>query len=396
MNFQNTFRDRRVLVTGDTGFKGSWICEWLLSEDANVYGIGLAPNTRPALFNQLDLVTRIHHTELDIRDAIALRDYVDEVDPEIVLHLAAQPLVRLSYEIPVETYATNVMGTVHLLDAIRHLANSSRTRTNNSNASPKPIAAVMVTTDKCYENKEWLHSYREEDPMGGYDPYSSSKGACEIAIASYRNSFFPPSKLKTRTENSNANSNSNSNFHRVALASARAGNVIGGGDWALDRIIPDCIRALKKGAPIPVRNKIATRPWQHVLEPLGGYLLLAAELWRGLNGQPAFQAKFPYTDLCTAFNFGPNLQSNRPVGELVEEVLKNWPGEWSDQSDPKAPHEASLLNLATDKAHHMLNWSPQWNFQETIKKTVDWYRAVDQSSDQAKSLTAQQIQVYTT
>lgn len=387
MNLQNTFTDKRVLVTGDTGFKGSWLCEWLLAEGAEVYGLGLAPNTEPSLFMQLDLANRIHHSELDIRDAAALREYIAKVDPEIVLHLAAQPLVRLSYEIPVETYATNVMGTVHLLDAIRH----------HSSAITHPLSAIFITTDKCYENKEWLHSYREEDPIGGYDPYSSSKGACELAIASYRNSFFPPNKLPSPNPNSKlelTTQTHNSNSHRVAVASARAGNVIGGGDWAMDRIIPDCIRALKKGESIPVRNKIATRPWQHVLEPLSGYLLLAAELWRGLNGQAPLQANFDYTELCGAFNFGPTLQSNRPVSELVTEVLKHWPGTWSDQSDPNAVHEASLLNLATDKAHHMLSWSPRWNFSETIQQTIEWYRAIDNSRDQAATLTRQQINNY--
>lgn len=368
MNFEDTFRDRRVLVTGDTGFKGAWLCEWLLAEGAEVFGLGLAPNTKPALFEQLDLSNRIHHTELDIRDATTLRSYVQEVDPEMVLHLAAQPLVRLSYDIPVETYATNVMGSVHLLDAIRH----------HSSAINHPITAVMVTTDKCYENKEWLHSYREVDPMGGHDPYSASKGACETAIQSFRKSYFyDPST------------------NGVAVASARAGNVIGGGDWALDRIVPDCIRALKKGEPIPVRNKIATRPWQHVLEPLGGYLLLAAELWRGLNGQAALQAKFAYTELCGAFNFGPTLQSNRPVSELVGEVLKHWPGEWTDQSDPKAVHEASLLNLAIDKAHHMLDWQPRWNFAETIEETVKWYQAAQSGTFDAQTETQKQINHYT-
>lgn len=400
MNFKQTFKDKRVLVTGDTGFKGSWLCEWLLAEGAEVYGLGLAPNTNPSLFEQLDLANRIHHTELDIRDAEALRDYVARVDPEIVLHLAAQPLVRLSYEIPVETYATNVMGTVHLLDAIRHLAQGAGSKVqgageaqqlspNNDQLSPNnhqrnPIAVVCITTDKCYENKEWLHSYREEDPMGGHDPYSSSKGACEIAIASYRNSFFPPHQLAT----------DNPNRHNVALASARAGNVIGGGDWALDRIVPDCVRALKKGESIPVRNKVATRPWQHVLEPLSGYLLLAAELWRGLNGQKPLQANFEFPELCTAFNFGPTLQSNRPVSELVAEVLKHWPGEWSDQSDPRAVHEASLLNLAIDKAHHMLNWQPRWNFAETIEETIKWYRMVDEEPSRAAALTKEQISDY--
>ncbi len=370
MNFDHTFKNRRVLVTGDTGFKGSWLCEWLLAEGAEVHGIGLAPNTKPSLFEQLHLIERIQHTDLDIRDATALRAYIHALRPEIVFHLAAQPLVRLSYEQPVETYATNVMGTVHLLEAIRTL-----------NAPPstvrQPVAVVCVTTDKCYENREWLHSYREEDPMGGHDPYSSSKGACEIAIQSYRRSFFSePVQCG------------------VALASARAGNVIGGGDWASDRIVPDCIRALQQGASIQVRNKMATRPWQHVLEPLGGYLLLAAELWRGLSGQTPLQANFPYTDLCTAFNFGPHLQSNRPVGELVEEVLQNWPGEWSDQSDLNAPHEASLLNLATDKAHHMLGWTPRWNFEQTIEKTIGWYRLVEADFQQAAISTSRQIEEY--
>ena len=363
MDFQNTFKDRRVLVTGDTGFKGAWLCEWLLSEGADVYGIGLAPNTQPSLFEQLNLVERIQHQDLDIRDAAAVKSLIVEVQPDIVLHLAAQPLVRLSYDIAVETYATNVMGTVHVLNAIRSL--------------DKKCAVVCVTTDKCYENKEWLQSYREEDPMGGHDPYSSSKGACEIAIQSFRKSYFnDPAACE------------------IAVASARAGNVIGGGDWALDRIIPDCVTALKSGGTIPVRNRVATRPWQHVLEPIGGYLLLAAELWRGLSGQTPLQTNFPYTELCTAFNFGPTLQSNRPVGELVEEVLKNWPGKWEDKSDPNALHEASLLNLATDKAKHMLGWSPRWEFSGTIKNTVDWYRAVDGDPSQATTLTKQQIGNY--
>jgi CDP-glucose 4,6-dehydratase len=284
------------------------------------------------------------------------------------------------------------MGTVHLLDAIRHLRLNSQTRTENSNSSLlKPVAVVMITTDKCYENKEWLHSYREDDPMGGHDPYSSSKGACEIAIHSFRSSYFPPSKLvntsRTRTENSNC--------HRIAVASARAGNVIGGGDWALDRIVPDCIRALQTGQAIPVRNKVATRPWQHVLEPLSGYLLLAAELWRGLNGQALLQANFSYNDLCGAFNFGPTLQSNRPVSELVTEVLKHWPGEWLDQSDPNAVHEASLLNLAIDKAHHMLDWQPRWAFAKTIEETVKWYRAAQFDTFDAQAETQKQIKHYT-
>lgn len=370
MNFGNTFRNRRVLVTGDSGFKGAWLCEWLLAEGAEVYGLGLPPNTSPALFSLLELSKRIQHTEVDIRDADKLRQYLADLSPDIIFHLAAQPLVRASYDIPVATYATNVMGTVHLLDAIRRLS-------GNASGLSHPMVAIMVTTDKCYENKEWLHSYREEDPMGGHDPYSSSKAACEIAIQAYRKSFF-----------------NNPRETSVAVASARAGNVLGGGDWALDRIVPDCIRALAGGQTIPVRNSISTRPWQHVLEPLGGYLLLAAELWRGLNGQTALQAKFPFTELCTGFNFGPDLQSNRTVGELVSEVLRNWPGQWSDESDPNGRHEAALLNLSTDKANHMLGWSPRWDFETTIKKTVDWYRQIHEQPSMAASLTNEQIQAY--
>jgi CDP-glucose 4,6-dehydratase len=298
----------------------------------------------------------------------AVREHLHQVAPDIVIHMAAQPLVRLSYDIPVETYETNFMGTVHVLDAIREYS----IRTNNL------LAAVMITTDKCYENKEWLHSYREEDSIGGHDPYSSSKGACEVAIQSYRNSYFP-SPLK----------------RGVALASARAGNVIGGGDWALDRIIPDCVKALRAGQQILVRNKVATRPWQHVLDPLGGYLLLAAELWRGLNRENKLQANFGLDFLCSAFNFGPNLQSNQTVKSLVEEVLKHWSGDWIDQSDPNAVHEASLLNLATDKAYHVLNWQPKWDFFETVKQTIDWYCKEQNTDFDAEAFTLGQIKEYT-
>ena len=356
-------------MTGDTGFKGSWLCEWLIDEKAEVFGVGLSPNTNPSLFEQLNLEDRINHVELDIRNSAAVRNHLQKVAPDIVIHMAAQPLVRLSYEQPVETYETNFMGTVHVLDAIREYS----IRTNNR------IAAVMITTDKCYDNREWLHSYREEDSLGGYDPYSSSKGACELAIQSYRNSYFP-SPLD----------------RGVALASARAGNVIGGGDWALDRIIPDCVKALRAGQKIPVRNKVATRPWQHVLEPLGGYLLLAAELWRGLYRENKLQANFGLDSLCSAFNFGPNLQSNQNVRNLVEEVLKHWSGDWIDESDPNAVHEASLLNLATDKAYHMLNWQPKWGFSKTVKQTIDWYYQEQKSDFDAEDFTRGQIKQYTT
>lgn len=334
--FAGVYAGKRVLLTGHTGFKGAWLAEWLLSLGAEVTGFALPPPTTPSLFDQLGLAKRLRHIEGDVRDLAAVRAVIEEARPDFVFHLAAQPLVRLSYEQPVETYATNVMGTVNVLEAVRLAA--------------RPCTVVAITTDKCYENKEWVNSYREEDAMGGYDPYSSSKGAAELVIASYRRSYFSaPDSL-------------------VKLASARAGNVIGGGDWALDRIVPDCIRAIQRGETIPVRNKIATRPWQHVLEPLSGYLWLGACL---SNSQlSAFNSH-----LTSAFNFGPALASNRTVAELVQEILKHWPGEWADKSDPKAVHEAKLLNLATDKAHHFLGWEPAWPFTQTIEQTVGWYRA---------------------
>ena len=355
--FAGAFRGQRVLVTGHTGFKGSWLAEWLLGLGAEVTGLALPPPTQPALFDQLALAGRLHHVIGDIRDPAVVRRAVAEVRPAFVFHLAAQPLVRLSYEQPVETYATNVLGTAHVLDAVRLAA--------------RPCVVVSVTTDKCYENREWLHSYREEDPMGGYDPYSSSKGAAELVIAAYRRSFFSAPDSPVR------------------LASARAGNVIGGGDWALDRIVPDCIRALQRGEAIPVRNKVATRPWQHVLEPLSGYLWLAARL----AAAPPAPGGAP---LASAFNFGPALTSNRTVAELVQELLRHWPGRWEDRSDPRAVHEAKLLNLATDKAHHLLGWQPVWAFAETIAQTAAWYRQTGSDPASAAALTKRQIAAYTT
>ena len=356
MNFEAAYRGKRVFITGHTGFKGSWLTEWLLALGAHVTGYSLPPPTDPALFDQLGLAARIKHIEADIRDLDRLSAAIVESDPEFVFHLAAQPLVRLSYDQPVETYQTNVIGTVHVLEALRSLTT--------------PCVAIFVTTDKCYENREWLHAYREEDPLGGYDPYSSSKAAAEIAIAAYRQSFFNPAR---RTP--------------VKVASARAGNVIGGGDWAQDRIVPDSIRALARGEAIRVRNKNSTRPWQHVLEPLSGYLTLAAAL-----------ATRDEEQLCSAFNFGPTLASNRSVEALVNQILKQWPGKWADQSDPNAPHEARLLNLATDKAFHLLNWSPVWNFETTAQMTVDWYRQTSELAEREPDifvrLTQAQIRKY--
>jgi len=358
--YGGVFRGRRVLVTGHTGFKGAWLCEWLLALGARVAGIALPPNTEPSLFRQLGLEGRLEHHIQDIRDAGALVPLIRGLEPDFVFHLAAQPLVRLSYEQPVETWETNVLGTIHVLEALRGLQ--------------RPCAAVFITTDKCYENREHLHhAYREEEPLGGHDPYSSSKAAAEIAISAWRRSFFKGSPVR--------------------IASARAGNVMGGGDWALDRIVPDAMRALARGEAIPVRNKTATRPWQHVLEPLSGYLWLAALLARPeMAGMPSAPDAAPYLD---AFNFGPRLESNRTVGELITEILKHSPGQWEDRSDPRAPHEAAFLHLSIEKALRVLHWSPVWDFAETIARTADWYALTRQGRQTPLALTAAQITDYT-
>lgn len=356
--FSEAFAGRRVWISGVSGFKGSWIAEWLLTLGAEVHGFSLEAPTNPSLFEQAATAARIRWTNADLRDADAVAESVRSSKPDFVFHLGAQPLVRLAYQKPVETYTTNVLGTIHVMEALRPLT--------------KPCTAILITTDKCYENREWLNSYREGDALGGYDPYSSSKAACEIAIASWRRSFF--------------------HDHPVKMFSVRAGNVIGGGDWALDRIVPDCIRNLQKCEKIAVRNKTATRPWQHVLEPLAGYLALAAA---GAAGKFDSQLISPNAS-ASAFNFGPSLEANRTVAELVIELLKSWPGEWIDQSDPNAPHEAGKLNLANDKAFHLLGWQPQWDFETTIRKTIEWYRESASCSTprQIAELTQRQIAEY--
>lgn len=356
MRLETAFRGRSVLITGHTGFKGSWLAEWLLMLGARVTGIALPAASHATLFSQLQLAPRLDHLTGDLREPEPVRQAVARAQPDYIFHLAAQPLVRESYADPVGTYASNVMGTVHLLEAVRQ--------------NRRPCTVVAITTDKCYENREWLHGYREEDPLGGHDPYSSSKAAAELVVAAYRRSFFHQSAIR--------------------LASARAGNVIGGGDWAPDRIVPDCIRALAQGQPVPVRNKVSTRPWQHVLEPLSGYLSLAAML----GETTAAPTPAPQTTYESAFNFGPALDSNRTVAELVEAMLRHWPGRWEDRSDPHALHESKLLNLATDKAHHLLGWSPVWGFEETVRQTVSWYRQVQNAPESALALTRQQIQTY--
>jgi CDP-glucose 4,6-dehydratase len=361
--FRGIYEGKRVLLTGHTGFKGAWLAEWLLALGAEVHGYALDPLPDATLFDQLGLPARLAADHRgDLADAPRLASLTAALQPDFVFHLAAQPLVRLSYDIPLSTFATNVMGTIHVMDALR--------------CATHPCVAVMVTTDKCYENREWLHAYREEDPMGGHDPYSASKGAAEIAIAAYRRSYF------SRPDSP------------VLLASARAGNVIGGGDWAADRIIPDCFRALAAGQPIPVRNKVATRPWQHVLEPLSGYLHLAASLAAARAGQHPF----PAAALAGPFNFGPSLNSNRTVAGLVQELLKHTGGTWTDASDPHALHEASKLNLATDKAFHLLSWQPVWDFATTLAQTAAWYlqSAPLNPGSSREALTQSQIAAYTT
>ena len=357
--FGDLYRGKSVFLTGHTGFKGSWMAHWLLELGAEVHGFALAPGTTPALFDQLGLTARLHHETGDLRDAGAVRRALLAAQPDFVFHLGAQAILRASYEEPVETYQVNVLGTIHVMEALRELK--------------KPCTAVFVTTDKCYENREWFHGYREEDPLGGHDPYSSSKAAAEIAIASWRRSFFK--------------------VHPVRIASARAGNVVGGGDWAKDRIVPDCIRSLQASHPIRVRNPKAKRPWQHVLEPLGGYLWLAACLTSA--PRPLTSDLRPLTsDLASAINFGPALESNVTVAELVTEVLKHWPGRWEDRSDPGAVHEAKLLHLSTDKAGALLGWFPVWHFPQTIAQTVSWYRQTAAQPQAAASLTSTQIASY--
>lgn len=352
--FDNFYRGKRILVTGHTGFKGSWLSIWLNELGAEVVGVGLDPSTEKDNFVLSGISNRIKaDIRADIRDGERMKEIFAEYKPEIVFHLAAQPLVRLSYDIPVETYQTNVMGTINILEAIR--------------ATDSVKVGVMITTDKCYENKEQIWGYRENEPMGGYDPYSSSKGAAEIAIASWRRSFFNPNEYEK---------------HGKSIASVRAGNVIGGGDWALDRIIPDCIRALEAGRPIDIRSPKAIRPWQHVLEPLGGYLLLAKKMWESP------------TEYCEGWNFGPRAESITTVWEVAQKVIENYGcGELRDLSDPNALHEAKLLMLDISKAKFRLGWEPRMNIDRTISMTIDWY--MNYRSVNPYELCVRQIKQYT-
>ncbi len=331
----NFWKSRKVFLTGHTGFKGSWLALWLLSMGADVCGYALDPPTVPNLYRLLVLDRQLQSIHGDIRDLAALESALRDFAPEVVIHLAAQPLVRLSYQSPVETYAVNVLGTVHLLDAIRR--------------TPSVRAVVVVTSDKCYENQEWHWPYREHEPMGGHDPYSSSKGCAELVTAAYRRSFFEPGRHSQ---------------HQVAVASARAGNVIGGGDWALDRLVPDIVRAFAAGEPVIIRNPDAVRPWQHVLDPLAGYLELAQRL---ITDGAAF---------AEAWNFGPTECDARPVRHVVSEMAHLW-GDGANWrcTEPEHLHEANLLRLDSSKARARLGWSPRWTLAETLANTVAWYKA---------------------
>jgi CDP-glucose 4,6-dehydratase len=352
------YAGKKVLITGHTGFKGSWLSLWLSQLGACVYGYALSPPTDPSLFELLRLDELVCHHVGDIRDRESLNRTVARVKPDIIFHLAAQSLVRESYQLPVETVEVNTLGTIYLMEAIRQ--------------ARLPVAVVMVTSDKCYENREWLHAYRETDPLGGHDPYSASKAGAELFISSWRDSFFPCERI---------------GLHGVRLASARAGNVVGGGDWTKDNIVPDCIRALQQQKVIEVRNPTATRPWQHVLEALRGYLLLGAKLLGPVAGN--------YASFCGAFNFGPKTESNKNVKELVEQVISCWgDGSWRDVSSGTSLHEASLLSISIDKAYHLLGWSPKLDFEQTLSQTVGWYKSLQQSPDRIREFTLEQIAVY--
>ena len=330
---------KKILITGHTGFKGSWLSLWLKSYGADLCGISLEPDSENSLFFDLSLSNRMNHNICNICEKNKLKKIVLDFEPDIVFHLAAQPIVRKSYQDPLETWHSNVIGSLNLLEALKDIK--------------KTCCVVMITTDKVYENKEWNFSYRENDSLGGHDPYSASKAACEIAIASWRKSFCGTKKHQTQN---------------LSIATARAGNVIGGGDWAEDRIVPDVIRALSKKEKIPVRNPSSTRPWQHVLEPLFGYLSLAEIMYENhLNRNNLF---------LSAYNFGPNNEANQSVENLIKEIFKTWRGTWVDVSNPKEFHEAKLLNLQIDKAYKELGWYPRWSFSQTVKRTIKWYKDI--------------------
>ena len=349
----NFWQGKRVLVTGHTGFKGGWLVLWLESMGAKVSGYSLSPPTEPNLCSVACVEESIESAREDVRDLSTLKHWLGKTSPEIVFHLAAQALVRPSYADPVDTYSTNVMGTVNLLEALRGCASV--------------MSVVIVTSDKCYENREWVWGYREDEAMGGYDPYSNSKGCAELVTAAFRSSFFNPDEYAR---------------HNVAIASGRAGNVIGGGDWATDRLIPDIVRAIIEDQPVKIRNPAATRPWQHVLEPLSGYLNLAERLY---DDGPKFTG---------GWNFGPWENDVKPVETIVEEVTKLWgDGARWEKDGLDHPHEARYLKLDCSKAHALLDWLPKLRVEAALAWTVEWYKAWC-AGQNMRALTLKQISDY--
>lgn len=353
MKDQAHFQGKTVLVTGHTGFKGSWLTAWLVQLGARVVGIALDPPTDPSHFAAANVAEDITDLRIDIRDQVTLKDAIVSAQPDFVFHLAAQALVRRSYNDPVETWQTNVLGTLHILEALRELNG--------------PCAAVIITSDKCYDNVEWVWGYRETDALGGPDPYSASKGAAELVIRSHIKSYFPRATTKVR------------------IASARAGNVIGGGDWAADRIVPDCVKAWSANEAVKLRNPHSTRPWQHVLEPLSGYLSLAV----AMNQRPELHGE--------PFNFGPPARQNCSVLELVRQMALHWSQvKWQDVSQlDSGPHESGLLKLNCDKALHYLDWFAAMGIEDTVRMTAEWYRAYYETPEHVAATTRSQIEAYT-
>ena len=347
------WKGRSVLVTGHTGFKGSWLCLWLDALGAKVTGLALDPPTQPNLFQQAGIASTIRSVLLDLRDFPRLKAAVDECRPEVLLHMAAQSAVRRGYDDPIETYSSNVMGTVHLFEALRQLK--------------QPCAVVNVTSDKCYENREFIWGYRENEPMGGHDPYSNSKGCAELVTSAYRDSFFPPADVHR---------------HGIALASARAGNAVGGGDWTSDQLIPDLMRAFLAGRPCEIRNPCAVRPWQFVLEPLRGYLMLAEKL---SQDAPSF---------ASGWNFGPADSDTRPVSWIANKLAHSWGNAASWRHDEAVhPHEAHFLKLDASKARAHLHWQPVLPLSQALDWIVEWYRGFQAGAD-LRRLTCSQIERY--
>lgn len=350
----NFWKNKKVFLTGHTGFKGSWLSIWLNNMDAKVSGYSLMPPTNPSLFEIAEVDKFVKNTYGDVRNLDSLKKSISEANPDIVIHMAAQSLVRTSYESPIETYSTNVMGTVNVLEAVR--------------ASKNVRSVVIVTTDKCYENREWDWGYRENEAMGGYDPYSNSKACAELATASYRSSFFNPDDY---------------NQHQVGVASARAGNVIGGGDWARDRLIPDLLHSVLEKKTLLIRNPNSIRPWQHVMEPLSGYLLLAQKLYS--EGDK-------YSD---AWNFGPNEIDAKPVSWIVDYLAQHWEGNLSWQNDKQPhPHEANYLKLDISKAKNKLGWTPRTNLELALQLILEWFQAYIKKENM-RQVIQKQIQLFT-